>query len=162
MFNPLQTVKTSFLYIKKNLHFTIFYMHAQGLSSVTKKKKKVKKRKRKKEDKIFLKRKKKGNGGKGIKKSRFNNGKFYIYTISLGRDSRSPFLLHTEEQITTTTHQNGIHQQMLPHGENREGKEADRHQEGTRQSEAQPRGKAQTQDTDIWSADLPGIPPPCR
>jgi hypothetical protein len=62
MFNPLQTVKTSFLYIKKNLHFTIFYMHAQGLSSVTQKKK-VKKRK------------------KG-KKSRSNNGKFYIYNLT--------------------------------------------------------------------------------
>lgn len=32
------------------------------------------------------------------------------FTISLGRDSRSPFLLHTEEQITTITHQNGTHQ----------------------------------------------------
>lgn len=40
------------------------------------------------------------------------------FTISLGRNS-GPFLSRTEEEITTITHQDRIHQQILPCGEGR-------------------------------------------
>lgn len=75
-------------------------MHAQGLSSGTKRKKnspKIFKIKRLKKNK-----KEKEKEERGIKKNLDPKMENSTSTISLGRDSRSPFLLRTE-QITTVT-----------------------------------------------------------
>lgn len=72
-------------------------MHAQGLSSVTLPRPPTPPKKRKKEK----------NLDPTVENSTF--------TISLGRDSKSPLPSRTE-RITTITHQDQVHQQMLPVG----------------------------------------------
>lgn len=97
-------------------------MHAQGLCNPPKKKKKKKKEKKKKKIK---KKKKKRNLDSTVANSTF--------TISLGGDPKqAPFLSRTEEQITTITHQDRIHQQMLPWGKGRgKSRQTDRRTDST-------------------------------
>lgn len=78
--DPLQAVKTSFLYIKKNLHFVIFYMHAQGLSSVTPPPQKKKR-----------------------KKSISNSRKFYIYNLTW-KGLRKPSSFHAHKNKSQQSH----------------------------------------------------------
>lgn len=86
---------------------------------------KIKKKKRKREKK------------KDFKKSRSNNGKFYIYNLTWKR-FKKPFLLRTEGQITTITQsEQNPSADAAPRGEE-ERKKTDRQTPGRDKAELGP------------------------